>query len=73
MKMKGIVMKEKEIKKKKRTEDRPPPITAATPSYGDNFYQPVTYPDSRYENTLIARPSDEQVAANREWVQENKL
>jgi len=65
-------MKTKDPKKKK-TSDHPPAITAAAPSYGDNFYQPVTHPDSRYENTLAARPSDEQVAANREWIQENNL
>jgi len=59
--------------RRKQTDDRPPAITAATPSYGGNFYQPVTRPDARYDNTRAAKPDDESVEENRDWVEENRL
>ncbi len=41
--------------------------------HGQLFSQPVSQPDSRYPATGVAMPSDENVAFNREWIQENEL
>ena len=34
--------------------------------------QPITKPDSRYPKTNVARPSDESVEENRDWVNFNE-
>ena len=34
---------------------------------------PSCYPNARYQDTLAARPDDENVEASKEWVEEKRL
>ncbi|MGI6265009.1 MAG: hypothetical protein ACOYJY_06050 [Acutalibacteraceae bacterium] len=45
---------------------------AFTPTYGDYAAQPITKPDQRYPKTRVARPDDDGVEENRDWVMENE-
>lgn len=40
--------------------------------YGAFNMQPITKPDRRFPKTNVARPSDESVEENRDWVNFNK-
>ncbi len=40
--------------------------------YGAFAMQPITKPDRRFPQTNVARPSDESVEENRDWVNFNK-
>lgn len=42
------------------------------PVYGAYLEQPITKPDRRFPKTNVARPSDESVEENRDWVNFNK-
>ena len=40
--------------------------------HGAFAMQPITKPDSRFEKTNVARPDDESVIENKEWVDYNE-
>ena len=64
-------MSKKEKKDKRPTKIYPDPVMG--PIRGAYASQPISKADSRFDVTSVARPNEDSVIENRDWIQENEL